>query len=589
MSRQVIICVDDERPVLRSLKAELQEAVGNDYTIEIAEGGEEALELIEELLEDGDEVLLIISDHIMPDMKGDELLKQAHIILPKSIKIMLTGQADIGAIANAINSANLYRYITKPWQSEDLKLTVREALNSYLQAQRLAQQNAKLQQMNQELAELNSQQTALIAKLHESENRLAQFLEAMPIGVGVLGADGQPYYVNRKAKEIFGKGVVPDTSSEQLSEVYQMYQGGTNQKYPPENLPIVRALKGESARADDAEVHQGDKIIPLEIFATPIYDQQGKIVYAINTLQDITERKEAEAERRKFIQDLFDLNYNLEISLDAELEIAEATSRFVPNEFLAFLGCDSIVDVKLGKAVELEMSVLFSDIRDFTTLSEQMTPTDNFKFINSYLSRMEPLIVENQGFIDKYIGDAIMALFSEGADDAVKAGIAMLQTLAEYNRDRVSLGYVPVEIGVGINTGSLILGIVGGKSRMDGTVVSDAVNLASRIESLTKNYGVSLLITQQTFDRLTNPNDYAIRVIDKVQVKGKSEWVTVYEVFDADLPQVKAGKLATLQLFTEALSLYNMKSFRQAAGLFADCLRQNPGDKVARIYLERGN
>jgi adenylate cyclase len=589
MSRQVIICVDDERTVLRSLKAELQQAVGNDYTIEMAEGGEEALELIEELLEEGDEVLLIISDHIMPDMKGDELLKQAHIILPKSLKIMLTGQADIGGIANAINSANLYRYITKPWQSEDLKLTVREALNSYIQAQRLAQQNAKLQQMNQELAELNSQQTALIAKLHESENRLAQFLEAMPIGVGVLGADGQPYYVNRKAKEIFGKGVVPDTSSEQLSEVYQVYQAGKNQKYPPENLPIVRALKGESATADDAEVHQGDKIIPLEIFATPIYDRQGNIVYAINTIQDITERKVAEAERRKFIQELFDLNYNLQISLDAELEIAEATSRFVPNEFLAFLGCDSIVDVKLGKAVELEMSVLFSDIRDFTTLSEQMTPTDNFKFINSYLSRMEPLIVENQGFIDKYIGDAIMALFSEGADDAVKAGIAMLQTLAEYNRDRVSLGYVPVEIGVGINTGSLILGIVGGKSRMDGTVVSDAVNLASRIESLTKNYGVSLLITQQTFDRLTNPGDYAIRVIDKVQVKGKSEWVTVYEVFDADLAEVKAGKLATLQLFTEALSLYNMKSFRQAAGLFADCLWQNPGDKVARIYWERCN
>jgi PAS domain S-box-containing protein len=585
MSRQVIICVDDERTVLRSLKAELQEAVGNDYTIEIAEGGEEALELIEELLEDGDEVILIISDHIMPDMKGDELLKQAHIILPKSIKIMLTGQADIGAIANAINSANLYRYITKPWQSEDLKLTVREALNSYLQAQ----QNAKLQQMNEELAELNSQQTALIAKLHESENRLRQFLEAMPIGVGVLDADGQPYYVNRKAKEIFGKGVVPDTSSEQLSEVYQMYQAGTNKKYPTDNLPIVRALKGESARADDAEVHQGDKIIPLEIFATPIYDRQGNIVYAINTLQDITERKVAEAERRKFIKDLFDLNYNLQISLDAELEIAEATSRFVPNEFLAFLGCDSIVDIKLGEAVELEMSVLFSDIRDFTTLSEQMTPTDNFKFINSYLSRMEPLIVENQGFIDKYIGDAIMALFSEGADDAVKAGIAMLQTLAEYNRVRASLGYVPVEIGVGINTGSLILGIVGGKSRMDGTVISDAVNLASRIESLTKNYGVSLLITQQTFERLTNPGDYASRVIDKVQVKGKSEWVTVYEVFDADLAEVKAGKLATLQLFTEALSLYNMKSFRQAARLFVDCLRQNPGDKVARIYLERCN
>ncbi|MEG4393599.1 adenylate/guanylate cyclase domain-containing protein [Microcoleus sp. BROC3] len=588
MSQQVIICVDDERTVLRSLKAELQEAVGN-YIIEIAEGGEEALELIEELLEDGDEIPLIISDHIMPDMKGDELLKQAHLISPKTIKIMLTGQADIGAIVHAINSANLYRYITKPWQAEDLKLTVREALNSYLQEKQLAQQNAQLQQMNQELAELNSQQTALIAKLHENENRLTQFLEAMPIGVGVLDAEGKLYYINRKAKEIFFKGLVPDTSSKQWSEVYQLYQAGTNREYPVDNLPLVRALKGESATADDAEVHQGDKIIPLEIFATPIYDRQGNIVYAINTLQDISERKEAEAERQKFIEDLFEVNCNLELSLDAELEIAEATSRFVPNEFLAFLGCDSIVDIKLGEAVELEMSVLFSDIRDFTTLSEQMTPQENFKFINSYLSRMEPLIVENQGFIDKYIGDAIMALFSEGADDAVKAGIAMLHTLAEYNRDRASLGYVPVEIGVGINTGSLILGIVGGKSRMDGTVISDAVNLASRIESLTKNYEVSLLITQQTFDRLTNPADYAIRVIDKVQVKGKSEWVTVYEVFDADLPEVKAGKLATLQVFTEALSLYNMNNFREASALFADCWRQNPADNVARIYLERCN
>ncbi|MEG4342597.1 adenylate/guanylate cyclase domain-containing protein [Microcoleus sp. A003_D6] len=587
MSQQVIICVDDERTVLRSLKAELQEAVGNDYIIEIAEGGEEALELIEELLDDGDEIPLIISDHIMPEMKGDELLKQAHLISPKTIKIMLTGQADIGAIAHAINSANLYRYITKPWQAEDLKLTVREALNSYIQDKKLTEQNTQLQQMNQELAQLNYEQAVLITKLHENENRLTQFLEAMPIGVGVLDADGKLYYINRKAQEIFGKGVVPDTSSEQLSEVYQVYQAGTNREYPVENLPIVRALKGESATADDAEIHQGDKIIPIEIFATPIYDRQGNIVYAINTLQDITERKEAEAERKKFIEDLFEVNCNLEISLDAELEIAEATSRFVPNEFLAFLGCDSIVDIKLGEAVELEMSVLFSDIRDFTTLSEQMTPEENFKFINSYLSRMEPLIVENKGFIDKYIGDAIMALFSEGADDAVKAGIAMLHTLAEYNRHRASVGDAPVQIGVGINTGSLMLGIVGGKSRMDGTVISDAVNLASRIENLTKNYGVSLLITQQTFDRLKNPADYAVRVIDKVQVKGKSEWVTVYEVFDADLPEVKAGKLATLQVFTEALSLYNMKSFREAAVFFADCLRQNPGDKVAGIYLDR--
>jgi adenylate cyclase len=587
MKQQVIICVDDDNTVLKSLKTELQEAVGNAYLIEIAEGGEEALELLEELLLDGYEVPLIISDHIMPEMKGDELLKQVHLISPQTIKIMLTGQADIEAVGNAIKNANLYRYISKPWQREDLSLTVKEAVNSYQQNQLLVAQNAQLQQMNQELADLNREQSLLIATLHDNENRLMQFLEAMPVGVGVLNADGKVYYINKKAKEIFDKKVVPDVPGEKLSEVYQLYQAGSLQPGPVENLPIMRALRGETSVADDLEVRHGNRVIPLEINATPIYDKQNQIVYAINTLVDITERKEAEADRKKLIEELFKVNCNLQVSLDAELKIVEATSRFVPNQFLSFLGCDSIVGVKLGDAVELEMSILFSDIRDFTTLSEQMTPQENFKFINSYLSYMEPLIVQHQGFIDKYIGDAIMALFSDGADDAVKAGIAMLHTLAEYNRQRTSAGYVPVQIGVGINTGSLMLGTVGGNSRMDGTVIGDAVNLAARIENLTKNYGVSLLITQHTFDRLTNPTDYAIRVIDKVQVKGKSEWVTVYEVFDADLPEIKGRKLATLQLFAQALSLYNMYNFREAAALFADCLRQNPGDKVAQIYFDR--
>src|SRR5919202_93410 len=131
MTKQVIICVDDETTVLRSLKAELKRVVGNDYYIEIAEGGEEALELVEELLENGDEIPLIISDYIMPDMKGDELLKCVHQFSPKTLKIMLTGQADLEAVGEAIKYANLYRYIAKPWQAEDLNLTVKEAVNSY--------------------------------------------------------------------------------------------------------------------------------------------------------------------------------------------------------------------------------------------------------------------------------------------------------------------------------------------------------------------------------------------------------------------------------------------------------------------------
>ncbi|MEG4088430.1 AAA family ATPase [Microcoleus sp. Pol12B4] len=268
-------------------------------------------------------------------------------------------------------------------------------------------------------------------------------------------------------------------------------------------------------------------------------------------------------------------------------QLNKAYERFIPHQFLQFLEKSSIIDVELGDQVQLEMSVLFSDIRDFTTLSETMTPEDNFKFINSYLSRMEPVINENKGFIDKYIGDAIMALFSGEADNAVKAGIAMLHRLAEYNEYCANAGCAPIQIGIGINTGSLMLGTVGGPNRMDGTVISDAVNLASRVESLTKNYGVSLLITQPTYARLNNPSQYTIRTLDTVKVKGKSEAVTIYEVFDADPPEIKQTKLATLELFAEARALYSEGKLFEAARLFSECWRQNPGDRVAKIYWER--
>ncbi|MEG4859279.1 adenylate/guanylate cyclase domain-containing protein [Microcoleus sp. K1-B6] len=422
-------------------------------------------------------------------------------------------------------------------------------------------------------AAISIQNSKLYTEVRESENRLAQFLEAIPVGVSVLDASGKPYYSNRVAIQLLGKGVIPQVASEQIPEIYQVYKAGTEQEYPSAELPIVRALRGESATAEDLEIHQGNKIIPIEAWATPIYDEKDNISYAMVAFQDITERKKAETERIRFTDELFQLN--------------KAYQRFVPNQFLQFLEKSSIIDVELGDQVQLEMSVLFSDIRDFTTLSESMTPEDNFRFINAYLSRMEPVINENNGFIDKYIGDAIMALFSGEADHGVKAGIAMLQSLVEYNQHRANSGYGPIQIGIGINTGSLMLGTVGGQNRMEGTVISDAVNLASRVESLTKNYGVSLLITQETYSRLENLSQYAIRTLDTVKVKGKSEAVTVYEVFDCDPLEIKEGKLATLELFAEARANYLEGKLAEAARLFAECWHQNQGDAVAKIYWER--
>ncbi|MEM7018537.1 MAG: adenylate/guanylate cyclase domain-containing protein, partial [Pseudomonadota bacterium] len=206
-------------------------------------------------------------------------------------------------------------------------------------------------------------------------------------------------------------------------------------------------------------------------------------------------------------------------------------ARFVPHEFLQFLNKDSVVDVELGDHVQKEMTILFSDIRGFTSLSETMTPDENFRFINSYLSRMEPVIAGHSGFIDKYIGDAIMALFPTSADEAVRGSIDMLHSLSDYNEGRERAGYPLIKIGIGLNTGPLMLGTVGGKNRMDGTVISDAVNLASRVEGLTKTYGTALLITEWTYQRLYDVSQYQTRVIDRVRVKGKTEPVTVYEIF----------------------------------------------------------
>lgn len=265
--------------------------------------------------------------------------------------------------------------------------------------------------------------------------------------------------------------------------------------------------------------------------------------------------------------------------------MVDSFERFVPQEFLRILNKKSITEVQLGDQTQEEMTILFSDIRDFTRLSEKMTPEENFKFTNSYLSRMEPSIRAYHGFVDKFIGDAIMALFPTNAQDAVEAAVHMLQALFEYNHDRSKVNYDPIRVGIGINTGALMLGTVGGQSRMDGTVISDAVNLASRIESMTKIYGASLLISDRTHDQLADSSRYTMRAIGKVMMKGKSEAVTVYEVLDGDPPDLLHQKEKTLADFEQGVVFYHEANFSQARDIFARILNANEQDRPAEFYM----
>lgn len=268
-------------------------------------------------------------------------------------------------------------------------------------------------------------------------------------------------------------------------------------------------------------------------------------------------------------------------------KINQANSRFVPRQFIEFLGKDSIADVQLGDQVQKEMTILFTDIRSFTTISEEMTPKENFDFLNNYLGYMEPVIRNNKGFIDKFMGDSIMAIFSDQPEDAINAAIEMRIKLQEFNQVMGQFGKPPIDSGIGIHTGILMLGIVGGEGRMDGTVISDAVNLASRIEGLTKIYGGSIIISEDTLIKLNDPSQYNFRFVDIVKVKGKKEAVYLFEIIDGEPAQIKELKSSTKEQFSKALQFYKNKNFLEAEKLFKGVYKINKFDRAAELYISR--
>ena len=264
-----------------------------------------------------------------------------------------------------------------------------------------------------------------------------------------------------------------------------------------------------------------------------------------------------------------------------------AYSRFVPQDFLRLLEKKSILDVRLGDQVQREMTVLFSDIRSFTTLSESMTPRESFEFINSYLKLVGPEVREHGGVIDKYIGDAVMALYPRSPDDAVNSALAILGAVREFNRtNSVTKLEDILRIGIGIHTGVLMLGTVGEAERMDSTVIADAVNLASRIEGLTRSYGASLIVSEATMMALSDRERMTYRFLDRVQVKGKQEAVAIYEICDGDDPEALAAKRRTRKAYTTAVRHYRAGEFARALEILQS-IDEEYLDVAIELYIAR--
>ena len=354
-----------------------------------------------------------------------------------------------------------------------------------------------------------------------------------------------------------------------------------------------------TAQADKAEVVKGLSRLGCDDYLGKPFDA-GEMLARVKSL--VRAKKAEDAART--------LTANLELSLIAQrrafdelkatkIQLAESEAialmtrvfeKFVPKKFLERVAKDGITNIRAGNVYATRITTLFSDIRSFTAISEQMAPDQLFKFLNDYLANMQVSIDEHGGFVDKFIGDAIMALFDQDdhiqAESAVRAAIGMQRRLRSWNLEREAPPHGTIISGIGIHTGPVMMGTLGSETRIDSTVIGDAVNLASRLESLTKYYGVDIIVSGDTFD-LLDTNLFESRELDYVSVKGRREPLIIHEIFMHQDGDELARQRRLRDEFRLSMELYKSRLWSEALDAFRACREISPNDKTSAIFIER--
>ncbi|NES07333.1 MAG: adenylate/guanylate cyclase domain-containing response regulator [Okeania sp. SIO2F4] len=322
-------------------------------------------------------------------------------------------------------------------------------------------------------------------------------------------------------------------------------------------------------------------------------------------------------------------NLQLSAALRINQLLSEKLRLFVPEQFLSRIAPEGLNSIQLGDGKEEELTVLFCDIRDFTAIAESQNARDTFKWLNSFFQQMSACISANQGFIDKFLGDAIMAVFDRHechSLNALKAAVMMQESLQEFNINYQKYNLrEPVKIGIGIHTGIGVIGTLGSEKRMDSTVIGDVVNTASRLESLTKTYRCSIIVSEQVISEIeicqnnyqtgkqietkrnslnsqenfsnqiqnnqNNQSSYCeknyYRWIDKVKLRGKQKAVNIYELLGTENNLIEPEKIATLSLFNKAIKGWKLGKYTAALEYFEQVKMLNSIDNIAGLYVER--
>lgn len=397
------------------------------------------------------------------------------------------------------------------------------------------------------------------AKLFEDVQMMKNYnesvLESMSNGVMTMDEDGKIVTCNGAGMRIM-KVESDDVLDRQMAEFFT----GEN-AWLPERVKMVEE-RGEADVLMDAELLFGDDPISANINIMPLLGEKAKKLGAMIMIEDISSEKRMKSTMSRYIDP------------------------GIADKLLSGSGADNILG---GKSSEI--TVLFSDIRSFTTLTESLGAQGTVEMLNEYFTIMVECISREGGMLDKFIGDAIMAGFGipisydDNEDRAVRAAISMIVELAEWNLIREADGKLPIDHGIGLNTGLVVSGNIGSPKRMDYTMIGDGVNLAARLESACKQYSAHLLISEFTKAKLKGT--YRLRDVDMVVVKGKTEPVRVFEVLDYHTPETFPNLMDNVGYFNEAIRHYRAGAWDKSITKFTEALAANPNDGLAQTYIGR--